>query len=250
MPTAPAHQTENDGLMRSLRKSLLFTSVALAHLVIIVLLVVSRHAAPSSETQGNLSVFSLSAAPSQPSIPVKAPVIIQEIKPISTTPAEAFAEQQQSAEGDPEGEVCSPIDVVTTQLTNDPAVPAEIDMVPRTDRSISEAIVVWNAEWSSSAIADDAPLRNVRDRIESTLAELPVECLETPVAGPRLIPIMIDGSTTFLAFGSGQWTWQQLIEPQPDPLFAAGDWTWEDLMQTEFSPASRASFERSRPSTD
>lgn len=250
MPTALARQIEIDGLMRSFRKSLLFTSVLLAHLVIIILLVISRHAVPSPEKQGNLSVFSLSAAPSQPSIPAKAPVIVQDIKPISTTPAEAFAEQQQSAEGDPEGEVCSPIDVVTTQLTSDPAVPAEIDMVPRTDRSISEAIVIWNAEWSSSAIADDAPLRNVRDRIENTLAELPLECLETPVAGPRLIPIMIDGSTTFLAFGSGEWTWQQLIESQPEPLFAVGEWTWEDLLQTDFSPTSKPSFERSRPPTN
>ncbi len=250
MPNAPGDLLKDSGLVRAFRKSLLFTLVLLAHLVIIVLLVLSRHVAPPPEKQGNLSVFSLSAAPSQPSIPVKAPVIVQDIKPISTTPAEAFAEQQQSAEGEPEGEVCSPIDVVTRQLTSDPTVPAEIDMVPRADRSISEAIVVWNAQWSNTAIADDGPLRNVRDRIESTLAELPLECLETPVAGPRLIPIVIDGSTTFLAFGSGQWTWQQLIERQPDPLFAVGDWTWEDLLQTEFSPGSKPSFERSRPSTD
>lgn len=250
MPTALANQLEIDGLMSSFRKSLLFTSVLLAHLVIIVLLVISRHAVLSPEKQGNLSVFSLSASPSEPSIPVNAPFIVQDIKPISTTSAEAFAEQQQSAEGDPEGEVCSPIDAVTTQLKSDPTVPAEIDMVPRADRSISEAIVVWNAEWSSSAIADDAPLRNVRDRIEITLAKLPLECLETPVAGPRLIPIMIDGSTTFLAFGSGQWTWQQLIEPQPDPLFAVGEWTWEHLIQTDLLQASKPSREHSTLPTD
>ena len=250
MPTAPAYRTENDGLSKRFRKLLLFTSVLLAHLVIIVLLVLSRYAAPWPEKQGNLSVFLLSTAPSQPSLPVKAPVIVQDIKPISTTPAEAFAEQQQSAAGDSEGEVCSPIDVVTTQLTSDPTVPAEIKMVPRSDRSISEAIVIWNTEWSNTAIAVDAPLRNVRDRIETTLAELPVECLETPVAGPRLIPITIDGSTTFLAFGSGQWTWQQLIEPQHEPLFVVGDWTGEDLMQPELSPATHPAFERSRRSTD
>lgn len=250
MHNASANLLKDNGLVIAFRKSLIFTSVLLAHFVIIILLVLSRYAAPSPEKQGNLSVFSLSAAPSQPSIPAKAPIIFQDFKPISTTPADAFAEQQQSAQGDPEGEVCSPIDVVTTQLTSDTAVPAEIAMVPRTDRSISEAIVIWNAEWSSSAIADDAPLRNVRDRIESTLAELPLECLETPVAGPRLIPIMIDGSTTFLAFGSGEWTWQQLIEPQPEPLFAVGEWTWEDLKQTDFSPTSKPSFERSRPPTD
>lgn len=250
MPNASAHQIKTDGLVRSFRKFLLFMSVLSAHLVIIVLLVLSRYAAPSHEKQGKLSVFSLSAAPSQPSIPLKVPVMVQDIKPIPATPAEAFAEQQQNAEGEPDGEVCSPTDVVTMQLTSDPTVPAEIDMVPRTDRSISEAIVIWNAEWSNTALADDAPLRNVRDRIESTLAELPLECLKMPVAGPRLIPITIDGSTTFLAFGSGQWTWQQLIEPQPEPSFAVGDWTWEDLLQTDFSPASKTSFKHSRPQSD
>ena len=250
MPTAPAYRTEPDGLMKNFRKFLLFTSVLLAHLVIIVLLVLSRYAAPLPEKQGNLSMFLLAMAPTQPSIPVKAPVIVQDIKPISTTPVEAFAEQQQSAEGDSEGEVCSPIDVVTMQLTSDPTVPAEIKLVPRTDRSVSEAIVIWNAEWSNTAIADDAPLRNVRDRIESTLAELPKECLATPVAGPRLIPITINGSTTFLAFGSGQWTWQQLIEPQHAPLSVVGDWTWEDLMQPELLQATHPAFERLRRSTD
>ena len=99
-------------------------------------------------------------------------------------------------------------------------------------------------------MSDDAPLRNVRDRIETTLAELPLECLETPVAGPRLIPITIDGSTTFLAFGSGQWTWQQLIEPHDEPLFVVSDWTWEDLMQSELAQPTQPAFERSRRSTD
>ena len=250
MPTSAAHKVENDGLMMGFRKVLIFNSVLFAHLLIVVLLLLSRHAAPSPERLGELSMFSLSAASSQPSIPIKAPVIVQDIKPISTTPAEAFADQQKSAEGNSEGEVCSPIDVVTMQLTNDPTVPAEIDKVPRTDRSISEAIVIWNAEWSNTAMADDAPLRNIRLRIESTLSELPLECLETPVAGPRLIPITVDGSTTFLAFGSGHWTWQQLIEPRPEPLFLVGDWTWEDLLQPELLPTANPAFEPWRRSTD
>ena len=89
---------------------------------------------------------------------------------------------------------------------------------------------MWNAEWSPVSATDEAPLADVRIRVLSILENLPPECLATQVIGPRLIAIPEQGYTTFLAFGSGEWSWQQLVEPA-DVILATEDnsWTWAEL---------------------
>jgi len=211
------------------RRATIFMGVVALHVCIIVLIVFSRHAVQPKKMHGSLSVFALAASPSAPALRIPDPIIPVEAISTIASPAEAHAEQQ-SAEGDPDGEVCSPLEEVTTQLTSDPLVPLAIDRVARSDRSISEAIVMWNAEWSPVSATDEAPLADVRIRVLSILENLPPECLATQVIGPRLIAIPEQGYTTFLAFGSGEWSWQQLVEPA-DVILATEDnsWTWAEL---------------------
>ena len=221
------------------RRVTIFLGILAFHLVAIVLLALSKNSVPPIKKHGGLTVMALSASPNPPAIPEPDPVIPIEIpdpvnpvepKPIVPTPAEAHAEQQ-SAKGDPDGEICSPLDEVTTQLVSDPLVPLAIKRVAQSDRSISEAIVMWNAEWSVAAAADEAPLAEVRSRVVAILESLPADCLATPVTGPRLVAIPEQGFTTFLAFGSGEWTWQQLVTPVEEISIAEDDsWTWDDLV--------------------
>ena len=89
---------------------------------------------------------------------------------------------------------------------------------------------MWNAEWSPVAAAEEAPLAEVRSRVLLILESLPQDCLAMPVIGPRLIAIPENGYTTFLAFGSGEWSWQQLVEPPDDAVTTEkNSWTWEEL---------------------
>jgi hypothetical protein len=217
------------------RRATIFTAVLVFHVCIIVLLVLSRQSVRPKQNHGSLSVFSLAASPVAPAIQIPDPIIPVEAIAIISSPAEMHAEQQ-SAQGDPDGEVCSPLDVVTSQLASDPVVPLAIDRVLPSDRSVSEAIVMWNAEWSAASATDEAPLAEVRSRVLTILASLPPECLTTPVIGPRLIAIPENGYTTFLAFGSGEWSWQQLVEPADEiPASRENSWTWEQLL-AENSP--------------
>ena len=211
------------------RRATIFTAVLAFHILTIVLLVLSRQDVQPKQKQGSLSVFALAVSSSVPAIQIPDPIMPVEAIAIISSPAEAHAEQQ-SVEGEPDGEVCSPLDVVTSQLASDPVVPLAIDRVLPSDRSVSEAIVMWNAEWSAASATDEAPLAEVRSRVLTILASLPPECLTTPVIGPRLIAIPENGYTTFLAFGSGEWSWQQLVEPA-DELSAPenSSWTWEEL---------------------
>ena len=220
------------------RRATIFMAVVAFHICIIVLLVISRHAVQPKQKQSSLSVFALAAAPSPPAIQIPDPVIPVEAIAMISSPAEAHAEQQ-SAEGDPNGEVCSPLDEVTSQLTTDPLVPLAINRVARSDRSISEAIVMWNAEWSAASATDEAPLAELRSRVLSILGNLPLECLATPVIGPRLIAVPDQGYTTFLVFGSGEWSWEQLVEPADDTLaIENSSWTWDELF-SESTPPTR-----------
>lgn len=49
--------------------------------------------------------------------------------------------------------------------------------------------------------------------VEQTLSLVEDGCLDEPIAGPRLVPIAVpDGQgTMFLVFGSGNWTWRELV---------------------------------------
>lgn len=229
---------ENGAAPPAGRRVVIFSAVFAMHVGLIALLIMSRTTAEQPSTQGALSVFSVSASSSvSAAVPVALPLIPAENKQATPDPAIVFAEQQAAA-GDPNGDVCSPVDFVTAQLASDPAVPAAIDRVPRDDRSISEAIVMWNTEWSDVTTAEGAPLAAVRERIILTLADLPPDCLAVPVIGPRLIAIAEDGgTTTFLAFGSGEWSWQQL-SAAPDDIAPADTkaWVWKDLLTENLAP--------------
>ncbi len=219
------------------RRALIFIAVVTFHIFLIVLLVLTRQTAPPIPNRGTLSAFTLSAAPNPPSIPIAASAVVLDAELVPANPAETFSEQQQAIQGDPDGEACSPLDAVTVQLANDPLVPLAISRVPQTDRSISEAIVMWNAEWSAASADQKAPLAMVREHVLLTLETLPPDCLAIPVMGPRLIAIPQDGRTTFLAFGSGEWSWQQLMKPAEETAATQeNDWTWEELFADTGSP--------------
>lgn len=113
------------------------------------------------------------------------------------------------------GEGCSPVEAITKAITGDAVAVAALNTAPKSERSISEAIVIWNAGWSVATMGDDAALGPLRNTILQVLGSLEPDCLVETVAGPRLIQIPTDVGTTFLAIGSGTWNWGQLIDYAP-----------------------------------
>lgn len=148
--------------------------------------------------------------PPKPVMPSKVPA-----KPI---PQAELAQAIASASA-PAGMVgnCETLSVISKALLADPDAIAGVAAVPADQRSIADAIVVWNAGWSPAASELEAPLGTVRMLVEEYLREAPDSCLDEAIAGPRLIPIIEGDRTTLLAFGSGHWTWRQLLET-PDAV--------------------------------
>lgn len=224
---SPTRYYDSPGLTG--RRAAIFLTIVLLHASIFIFLVLSGHASEQNQTLGASSVVTLTASNTPLVVPPPLPTVLADsaVKISIAVEAESGG---QSEEGDPDGEVCSPLDEVASQLASDPLVSLAIKRVAKADRSVSEAIVVWNTEWSAAS-ANEAPLAQVRERVISILESLPTDCLAAPVTGPRLIAISEEGYTTFLAFGSGQWSWQQLVDSNPNnDLVEPNSWAWEALL--------------------
>lgn len=109
---------------------------------------------------------------------------------------------------------CDLTQPVQDALRHNEQVERQLPTIPATDRSVANAIVLWNAGWvSTSSVPAGAALTTIRQTIVQTIAASSTECRSQLQAGPRLIYLPVDaGKTLVLALGSGRWTWQQLVD--------------------------------------
>jgi hypothetical protein len=135
------------------------------------------------------------------------------VEPLSFT-----TEIDVQALGDaPAAAACRTLEAIADSLLNDPIALAAVQQAPPETRSVAEAVVAYNAGWSSAAQTIDAPLGPVRANVVARLQLIEDRCLDEIVSGPRLITFPSpDGRTTIVVFGSGRWTWRNLLTTPPD----------------------------------
>ena len=204
---------------QSQRIGVLTTVVVLHAALLVAFLASGGAAAPPPVKSGVLSLISINAdIPAQrpPPPPVLPSKVVDEIKRL-TEQALTFDPDSTALAALP-GQ-CATLDVVSKAIVADPSAVAAVVHAPPETRSIAEAIVMWNAGWSNAASTVDSPLGPARAIVELSLNSVEDGCLDEQIAGPRLIPVPVpDGqSTMFLVFGSGTWTWRELVA---DPVFA------------------------------
>jgi len=193
------------------------TATVVMHLSLFALLFSIGSASPIPPARpGSLSLISLTpevaqGKPPPPALPSKVADPMRILSQVSFS-----AELDPTALGAASG--CGTFDLVVQSLTAEPTVAAALLSTPPESRSIADAVVIWNARWSDTASSPDFPLGPARNVIEQSLRSIPDMCLDEPVAGPRLVPIPEGERTMFLAIGSGDWTWRQLLtEPDAAP---------------------------------
>ncbi len=108
---------------------------------------------------------------------------------------------------------CAPEAALEAALSTDFNVQSALVNVPASNRSVADAVIIWNATWAELARSRDAPLAHVREVVTDTLRGLSGDCLATPVTGPRLLLIIVPRGTMVLAFGSGTWRWGDISGP-------------------------------------
>ncbi|MDQ3078275.1 MAG: hypothetical protein M3Q83_05470 [Pseudomonadota bacterium] len=199
-------------------------AVIALHAALLFLVLAIRIAAPTPPKTSSMSVFALNAAPAPPAAPVppkSLSKLLEELRP-PPTPAPP---NEVNASGTP-ATGCTTLDGVAQALLANPVAVSSVLNAPPETRSIAEAIVIWNAGWSEAATTVDAPLAPVRESVRHTLADVDEACLDEQLAGPRLVPIPAGDGTMFLVFGSGRWSWRQLLTDPPtdQAMESFGSW--------------------------
>lgn len=208
-------------------------SVAIAHALLLIVVFASRTTVPLPADSGDaVTLFSLKAEasaqskPPPPALPSKLAVHKPLSEPALSSDPDSIA--LAAASGG-----CAPLEIVTKAIVANPAAMESVINAPPETRSIAEAVVIWNAGWSVAAESPDAPLGPARSIVEQSLEWIDDGCLDAPIAGPRLVPIPDGEGTMFLVFGSGAWTWRELVaSPEPSDKSGIADlethsiWDW------------------------
>ena len=200
------------------QRSVVVAVIAATHLFVLVSLATqSTGAAPPSTPAMALLSFREPAPDVAPLLSQVEEPLPASLEPVFVAPEELieFAEPaassmvttmtQPSGPGD-----CVAADAVQSALSAAPEVRLALAQVPVGQRSVADAVVIWNVTWTALASADDAPLASVRNVVTRTLRALPSACVGASVTGPRFFLIETPGGVMVLTFGSGNWRWQDV----------------------------------------
>jgi hypothetical protein len=160
--------------------------------------------------------------------PVVGPMAVADILKQAGSPGTATP---VSASALPTGSACDLTDPVQSALQANADVRARLPMIPLNQRSVANAVMVWNAGWlhTDDPLAKDAYVA-IRDAVAGAVMAASDACRSQVQIGPRLVILPGDhGPATVIALGSGQWTWQQVadtaVTPGVHPLSGATRFT-------------------------
>ena len=203
------------------RAATLLTVVAVHALGLLALL----HLAPPppGSPVGTLSVFSL-APPSNAATKPETAAKPEKPRPRSKD-GDRNAPEAVPAAAAPStrGETCDPLEAVELALIDDKAAQAALDALPTEAMGIANSIAVWTTGWNEGAVPPSGALLPLRAAIDSALMALPQACRDAPVLSPIFYPFSTGRRGYLLVFGSGEWRWQQLVEPPLDATTVATD---------------------------
>jgi hypothetical protein len=199
-----------------------FGATLAVHAVFFALLLVPI--AEKSRPTGNaLALFDVAGSsptetpkPRQPKpVPPKPPqpvVVPPPVLPLPSPNATVVALLEQ-ADAAASGGACDLTGPVQVALQNSEGVMKSLPYVPRDQRSVANAIMVWNAQWvTPDSNFQPAAFDAIRDVVAGTVAAASEECRLQPQGGPRLILLPGTSENIVLALGSGTWRWQDVLD--------------------------------------
>ena len=113
---------------------------------------------------------------------------------------------------------------VQAALQTSPDVMLQLPTIPVEHRSVANAIAVWNQNWiEPDTTIDKDVYETIRLTIANTIARASESCRLQMQGGPRLMYLPVNGTTTVIALGSGEWTWQQLADSAQPQIINQAD---------------------------
>jgi len=194
-------------------RRLLMAALLVVHGAVGVLITRDR---PSIASSPQLSIvvtnFSLPSRQELPIEPKMTRIAASIDLPVSdpTSDDKAVALTQSMAPG---GRGCVLTENVQANLRADSRVRHALALIPANARSVSNALLLWDGQWiDASTVGGAAALDPIRAVVAATVRAAPTDCRKAAVTGPRLLFIDTGEQTQILAFGSGQWAWDQLVD--------------------------------------
>ncbi len=166
-----------------------------------------KHARPAATAIGGTP-----EAPPPPTDPADA---VPQLSDAETAALDAF--QPELAEGAAD-QPCNLTGMLADVLAQSPAVQQALSGMPSTQRSVANAVNLWDGQWPDDSVQGGKGL--LRAVLTKAVAAARPDCLTVANHGPALFFIPDNRTTVVLAVGSGDWRWGDLIAPPAVPLIA------------------------------
>ena len=227
-PIQPGGIGMQDSRSLTARGTLLLVIVAVHLFVLVLLMSQAVPIVPKAPVTFQLISFDESPAPAPSRAPSAPPpaAIPQPPTPAlplpQISPADFPSVTAQASTGLQGGGGCALASMIGHSIEADSAGMTALDALPADIRSTTDAVMLWNGVWTTTALTSDVdPLMPLKRIVAQALQTAPAECLDAPNIGPRFIPVADRGRTTMLVIGSGEWKWASLIEADPIPAVTA-----------------------------
>ena len=205
------------------RRSVTLAFVVAGHLLIIVLMLLVRAPADPQRDDGALQLFDVSdksGAPASAAAPAPREAAAPEPKPSPVVlpapvlpPGGGALTGAATGPGALEGG-CAIAATLGRAIESDPAALATLAALPPEARTSADAVLLWNGTWLQVPAPDGTDsIATLRSVVEQTYLTAAPECVESIVAGPQFIPVVMGDKTLMLVVGSGEWRWRDLAQP-------------------------------------
>lgn len=153
--------------------------------------------------------------PPQPPEPVLVPPVLLPV-PVVNPMVVALLEQADAMSS---GGGCDLTAPVQAALQANPDVIKSLPSIAADRRSVANVLALWDQTWvEPDPRLPETALQTVRETVVLTIAAASQACQLQAQQGPRLLYLPVQGETTVLALGSGEWSWKQVAD-SADPEF-------------------------------
>lgn len=135
-------------------------------------------------------------------------------------------------------------------LQADARVTMEMPSIAPDRRSVANALALWDRVWVEPDRRFPEPaLASIQDTVRLMVAAASDTCRLQIQRGPRLIYLSGPDKTTVLALGSGEWSWQQVVDSlEVGPDGACKSWPWtRSPLTTRATCTTSPTLHRSSP---
>ena len=129
---------------------------------------------------------------------------------LSDSDALALEQFQPAAATGEANTPCNLTAMLAGAFTQSPAVRQGLGELPASERSVANAVNLWDGQWPEDSDSGGKAL--LRSLLVKAITAARPDCLTQPNRGPVLFLVPEDHSMAVLAIGSGDWTWGDLLD--------------------------------------